>query len=67
MVWEEPEPDAGSKSTLEHRGVMGDPDVTQIKDEAKVKQVLMGEASLDSSHELGDSGGNYLPKSSQLR
>ena len=35
---------------------MGDPDVAQVKDEAKVKQVPIREASLDSSHELGDSG-----------
>ena len=35
---------------------MSDLDATQVKDEAKVKQVLMGESSLDGSHELGDSG-----------
>ena len=35
MVWEEPDPDAVSKSALEHRGVMGDPEVTQVRDEAK--------------------------------
>ena len=28
MVWEEPEPNAVSKSALEHRGITGDPDVT---------------------------------------
>ena len=42
MVWEEPELNTVSKSALEHRGVMGDPDVTQVKDEAKVNQVTMG-------------------------
>ena len=56
MVWEEPGPDAVSKSALEHRGIMGDPDVAQVRDEAKVKQVPIREASLDSTPELGESG-----------
>ena len=56
MVWEGLEPNAVSKLALEHREVMGDPGVAQVKDEVKANQVLMGEASLDSSHELGDSG-----------
>ena len=55
MVWEELEPDAVSKMTSEHRGVMGDPDVAQSRDDAKDSQVLMGEASFDSDQELGDS------------
>ena len=36
-------------------GVTGDPDVTQSRDDAKDSQVVMGEASFDSDHELGGS------------
>ena len=39
MVWEEPELNAVSKMALEHRGVMGDPDVAQSRDDAKDSQV----------------------------
>ena len=56
MVLEELGPDVVSKSALEHQGVMGDPDVAQVRDEARVKQVLIREASLDSTPELGESG-----------
>ena len=67
MVWEELGPDAVSKSAFEHRGVMGDPDFAQVRDEARVEQVLIREASLDSTLSWESLGKNYLLRSSQLR
>ena len=37
MVWEEPDPSMVSKSALEHRGVTGDPDTAQVRDEAVIQ------------------------------
>ena len=54
MVCDESE--AVSKSALEHRGVRGDPDVAQSRNEVSIQQVLMRESSLDSDPELGESG-----------
>ena len=57
MVWEELVLDAVSKMALEHRGVTGDPDVAQSRDDAKDSQVPIGEASFDSDQELEIQGG----------
>ena len=55
MVREEPVLEAVSKAVLKHRGIMGDPDAAQPKDDGKDSNVAMGESSFDSDHELGDS------------
>ena len=51
MVQDESE--AVSKSALEHRGVRGDPDVVQSRNEVSAQQDLMRESSQDSDPELG--------------
>ena len=67
MVWEEPELNTVSKTALEHRGVMADPDVAQSRDDAEVNQVQMGRLVLSAIMSWETLGRNYLLKSSQLK
>ena len=67
MVREELELEAVSSAALEHRGVMGDPDVAHSRDDGEDIHAGIGESSFDVIMNWGTPGRSYLPGNLQVR